>query len=132
MYYPLCGFLTLFANTLQNPEDECVASDLQLMDLVISFLYPMMAHASPLNITAAVKGFQELGNVARKFVEKTNANNTKGLKRAYDKDDANPKTLKRSIRTPDIGTIQSNADPEALNYTVCALNINHFSRRIPL
>jgi hypothetical protein len=66
LYYPLSGFLTLFANILQNPQDSQVVSDLKLMDLVTSYFSPQMAQVSQLSATAALI-FREVVNVAAEF-----------------------------------------------------------------
>ena len=134
MYFHLSAFLTLFANTLQNPKDECVRSDLELMDLVISVLSPMMVQTSPLSVTRAIKGFQELGNVARKFVDKANATNTKCMKRAYSNDGPKSEDIKKPSKTSDNGvwTTQSDVVSEVLHYTVSAPKLNHISRLLPL
>jgi hypothetical protein len=86
MYYPLSAFILLFANIVHNPEDPSVASDLQLMDLVISVLSPMIGDTGPFNATAALQLFQELQNIARKFVESKNLQQTTKAKRAYESD----------------------------------------------
>lgn len=72
MYYPLSGFLTLFANCLQNPRDSQVASDLKLMEFVTSCFSPMMVHVSPLAATTSII-FRELLDLATRFVDKTTA-----------------------------------------------------------
>lgn len=86
MYYPLCAFLTLFANTLQNPQDECAIPDLDLMDLVITFLSPIIVQVSPLSATTTHQIFQELAKVARNFVEKTRSGSGKKTKRGHKAD----------------------------------------------
>ena len=86
MYYPLSGLLTLFANTLQNPQDPQVASDLKLMEIVISFFSEPVIHVSPITITTA-RIFEELVNVARKLVEKTSSHISKPAKRGHDEAD---------------------------------------------
>lgn len=83
LYYPLSGFLTLFANCLQNPQDSHVYDDLTLMDYVTSYLSPDAVQVTPLPVAGALI-FRELGSVARKFVEKTNMNVTKATKRTHD------------------------------------------------
>jgi hypothetical protein len=85
MYYPLSAFLMLFANTLHNPEDPSTPSDIQLMDLVISVLSPMIGHTGPFNAAASLQLFQELRNVTKKFFESNYRGQAK-TKRGYDSD----------------------------------------------
>lgn len=83
LYYPLSGLITLFANTLQNPQDPQVATDLKLMDIVISYLSEPMFHVNQITATTA-RIFEELVNVAKKFAEKTNSQGAKPTKRGHD------------------------------------------------
>jgi hypothetical protein len=83
LYYPLSGFLTLFANCIQNPQDSHVYDDLTLMDYVTSYLSPAAVQVTPIPVAGTLI-FRELGSVARKFVEKTNLNVTKATKRTRD------------------------------------------------
>lgn len=46
LHYPLSSFLTLFANTLQNPQDPEVLSNINLMEVVISLLSAPAFHVS--------------------------------------------------------------------------------------
>ncbi len=42
MYYPVASLFTLFANTLQNPQDPRARSDLRLMSNVVEFLRALL------------------------------------------------------------------------------------------
>lgn len=71
LYYPLSNFLTLFANTLQSPQDPQAFSDLKLMEMVISLLSDPAFHVNvPTTNTAQL--FVELSSVARKLANKAN------------------------------------------------------------
>jgi hypothetical protein len=83
LYYPLSGFLTLFANILQNPQDSQVASDLKLMGYITSFLSPSVVQLSPLTASASII-IRELSNIAAKFIEKINLRDAKPAKRVRD------------------------------------------------
>jgi hypothetical protein len=84
LYWPLSGFLTLFANLLQNPQDSYIPSDLKLMKSAISFLQPKTGRSTPFSAGGVIQIFTELGNVAEKFLAKVNAQGTKRIKRAHD------------------------------------------------
>lgn len=56
------------------------------MDLVISVLAPMIGHTGSYNATATLQLFQELRNVAKRFVENKMVQQTKKTKREYDSD----------------------------------------------
>ena len=86
MYYPLSAFLLLFANLLHNPEDPSVAADLQLMDLVISVLGPMIGDTGPYNFTATLQLVLKLRDVANEFIEKKNQLHLKKTKHEHDSD----------------------------------------------
>jgi hypothetical protein len=86
LYYPLSGLLALFANTLQNPQDPQAASDLKLMDIVISYIAEPVIHVSQ-HTAVAARIFIELVNVARKLVEKTLLQGSKPAKRGHDEGD---------------------------------------------
>lgn len=85
LYYPLFGFLLLFANLLQNPEDPYVSSDTSLMELVQSFLSPSEVRSTPFNANVTLKIFTELVNIARKFIDKVNSQGMNKAKRVRDK-----------------------------------------------
>lgn len=42
MYYPVSALVTLFANILQNPQDQQARSDLRLMQAVVDFLHNVL------------------------------------------------------------------------------------------
>lgn len=86
MYYPLSAFLLLFANMIHNPEDPSVTADLQLMDLVISALAPMIDHNGTPIAEAGLQLFQELQNLAKKFLDSQTPQQAKKTKRGYDSD----------------------------------------------
>jgi hypothetical protein len=71
---------------IHNPEDPSASADLQLMDLVISVLAPMIGHTGPYNPTATLQLIQELRNVAKRFVEDKASQQTRKTKREYDSD----------------------------------------------
>jgi hypothetical protein len=87
LYYPLSGLLTLFANSLQNPQDPQVASDVKLMESVISFFSKPVIRMSPITSTAA-RIFEELVAISKKLVEKTTDNLHKPAKRTRDESDS--------------------------------------------
>lgn len=87
LYYPLSGFLMLFANLLQNPEDPSISSDIDLMNLVLSFLSPGLLSSTPFNANVTLKIFTELVNVARKFVAKVSSQGLKKAKRVHENDE---------------------------------------------
>ena len=86
LYYPLSGFLTIFANTIQNPQDPQAATDLELMEIVISYFSEPAIHVNDVTATAA-RIFEELVNVAKKYVEKTGVQLSKPMKRGHDEAD---------------------------------------------
>jgi hypothetical protein len=108
MYYPLSAFLLVFSNLIHNPEDPSAVSDLQLMDVVVSTLSPMMSRIGPYNATAALKLFEKLRNVAKEFVENRLHQHSKKTKRTLDsdvpKDDRQPVAV-----VPDPGISVPNA-----------------------
>ena len=67
---------------IHNPEDPSARADLQLMDLVLSVLAPLIGHTTPYNASSQL--FQELRNVAKRFVENKMLQQTKRTKREYD------------------------------------------------
>lgn len=101
LYYPLSNLLTLFANTLQNPQDPEARSDLKLMDIVISLLSEPAFHVNVPTANAA-RLFVELGNITRKLVEKTNSNTTKPTKRARDEYDHKQDKYQLSAQEPHV------------------------------
>ncbi|KIM94323.1 hypothetical protein OIDMADRAFT_135861, partial [Oidiodendron maius Zn] len=87
LYYPLSSCLILFANLLQNPKDPYASSDIDLMDIVRSFLSPNALGSTPLNANLTIKIFTELTNVARKFVDKVTLQGLNKAKRTHEKDE---------------------------------------------
>ncbi|EED21290.1 conserved hypothetical protein [Talaromyces stipitatus ATCC 10500] len=86
LYHPISNFLTLFANTLQNPQDPQAVPDLRLMDTVISLLSEPAFHVN-VATTNTAQLFIQLSNVARKLVERTNSGVAKPTKRSRDEYD---------------------------------------------
>ncbi|RFU31904.1 hypothetical protein B7463_g4414, partial [Scytalidium lignicola] len=84
MYYALASFLTLFANTLQCPQDHNAESDIELMDIVSVTLAPAAAPPTPFRVAASIKLFLELRNIAAKFVRKVRSASPQPIKRSYD------------------------------------------------
>jgi hypothetical protein len=120
LLYPLSGFLTLFANILQNPQDSQVVSDLKLMDLVTSYFSPQVVQVSQLSATAGLI-FRELGNVAAEFAKKTHSDNAGKKKRVHDKPDRRQDvshSLPNGSHTID-SLPHSNINPEAPESMVC-------------
>lgn len=129
MYYPLSSFIILFANTLQNPRDSYVASDLRLMSYVTSLLNPIVEN-SPFTGITFLKFFTELSNVALKFVEKTNSGSTKKLKRGNDRRDIDQNDdvpLHSNESVPMGASLYSNINPSTSVNMVRILNLtgNH-------
>ena len=87
LYYPLCACLTLFANTLQNPQDSHAASDIKLMELVTGFIARSVVPGSPFAATLSLRIFKELTEVAGKFVENTYERNPQKMKRMHENKD---------------------------------------------
>lgn len=87
LYYPLSGLLTLFAATIQNPQNPQVTADLDLMEVVISYFSEPMIHVNDVTATTA-RIFEELVKVAKKYVEKTGFKTSKPTKRSHDEDDS--------------------------------------------
>jgi len=81
LYTPLSAVLTLFANILQHPQDPNVKSDVELMNFVTEFLNKTETRLSPMAALIHAKIFQELRNIAVRFIEKTNSAGTKAIKR---------------------------------------------------
>lgn len=107
MYYPLSGFLMLFTNILQNPQDSYVASDLELMNHVASLLTPM-APFVPFTATTSVQLFTELCRVGTKFVEKTK--DMKKMKRGLETSESNNDKLNFRSSKPGTTNIPSISD----------------------
>jgi hypothetical protein len=119
-HYPLSGFLTLFANCLQNPQDSQLSSDLELMDLVTSFFSPSLVQVSPLIVTASVI-FRELGNLATEFVDMTNCHNMK-KNRMHEFDSAQASSYSSPSNSGIIeALLHDNIIPGASGSTVCML-----------
>lgn len=102
LYHPISNFLTLFANTLQNPLDSQAESDLMLMDTVISLLSDSAFRVNDSTANTA-QLFMKLANVARKLVERTSQDITKATKRSrneYLKQDNIPQVSARHSQMP--------------------------------
>ena len=87
LYYPLSGLLTLFAATIQNPQNPQVTADLDLMEIVISYFSEPIIHVNDITATTA-RIFEELVKVAKKYVEKTGFQASKPTKRSHDESDS--------------------------------------------
>lgn len=87
LYYPLSGLLTLFAATIQNPQNPQVTADLDLMEVVISYFSEPIIHVNDITATTA-RIFEELVKVAKKYVEKTGFKASKPTKRSHDESDS--------------------------------------------
>jgi hypothetical protein len=87
LYYPLSALLTLFATTIQNPQNSQVSADLELMEVVISYFSDPVIHVNHITATTA-RIFEELVNVAKKYVEKTGLQVSKPTKRGHDDGDS--------------------------------------------
>jgi hypothetical protein len=87
LYYPLSALLTLFATTIQNPQNPQVSADLEMMEVVISYFSEPVIHVNHVTATTA-RIFEELVNVAKKYVEKTNLQASKPTKRGHDEGDS--------------------------------------------
>ncbi|KAH8819212.1 fungal-specific transcription factor domain-containing protein [Xylogone sp. PMI_703] len=83
MYYALASFLTLFANTLQCPQDTHAESDLELMSIVATIIGPAAAPPTPFKVAASIRIFLELRDVAVKFVHKMRGSSPQPAKRSY-------------------------------------------------
>lgn len=109
MYYPVTGFLTLFANTLQNPQSACASADLELMDVVLSRISAIAIQGSSFSRTNASRLFTELGRVASNFVERTQCN-LKKSKRVNEKVDAANAKRRPCPRETDV--VDTSHDPK--------------------
>jgi hypothetical protein len=87
LYYPLSALLTLFATTIQNPQNSQVSADLELMEVVTSYFSDPVIHVNHITATTA-RIFEELVNVAKKYVEKTSLQVSKPTKRGHDDGDS--------------------------------------------
>ncbi|RQM07667.1 hypothetical protein DH86_00001678 [Scytalidium sp. 3C] len=83
LYYALASFLTLFANTLQCPQDPNAESDLELMGVVTNIVGPA-ASRSPFKVASSIKIFLELRNVAAKFIQKVKDISPQPAKRSFE------------------------------------------------
>lgn len=125
LYYPLSGFLTLFANILHDPEGSHTASDLQLIRLVTSFVSPLVTEASPFMLSASIRLLTELENVATRVVERANSQSQYlTTTKAIDAPPAN--NTKHSIYTGSIDDSfpTPNSDPGTHNLGV-SINLMH-------
>jgi hypothetical protein len=117
--YQLSSFLTLFANTLQNPRDSCVASDLKLMNFVTT-LQNSTVQVSSFSAKASLKMFNELGKVALKFVEETHKGTVKKPKQGYERHDSERNNMRlREGAKPVDPLFYSNTDPTTSGSQVC-------------
>lgn len=73
LHHPLSGFLTLFANILQDPQGPTAATDLQLMRIVTIFISPVVTEESPFTLVAAIRLLRQLEMVATQLLESTNS-----------------------------------------------------------
>lgn len=97
LYFPLSAFLLLFANLLQNPQDSYIEGDLKLMELVTSFLTPSSIPLSPYSTPASIQMFHQLYRIAVKFVEKSNSQDKRKVKRVHDDVDSGESSQVRLI-----------------------------------
>lgn len=72
LYHPLSGFLTLFANILQNPRGPDAVADLELMKHVTEFISPLVTEDSPFFLLASTRLLSQLELVAAQLLAKTN------------------------------------------------------------
>jgi hypothetical protein len=70
LYYPLSAGLVLFTNILSNPQDQHVASDLDLMDVINSFITNFIQPGTSFAATPTLTVFKELYSIATRFVER--------------------------------------------------------------
>lgn len=70
-YYTIMASLTLFANTLQNPRDSMVPSDVKLMKYVTKSLEESFLPSLPQGKSLLVETFQAVDRITEDFVAKT-------------------------------------------------------------
>lgn len=130
LYYALASFLTLFANTLQCPQDPNAESDLELMGVVTNIVGPA-ASRSPFKVASSIKIFLELRNVAAKFIQKVKDISPQPAKRSFEGFEMEQidEVLKQEANTP-AQTPAINLPTEDL--TVCGSNLSSHSYLLPL
>ncbi|KAH8694003.1 fungal-specific transcription factor domain-containing protein [Talaromyces proteolyticus] len=69
LYYSLSASLVLFTNILSNPQHQHAASDVRLMNLIISFITHSVKPGSSFAATPTVSVFKELFGIATRLVQ---------------------------------------------------------------
>jgi hypothetical protein len=117
MYYPLTSMLSLFANLIQgSPHGPHVVEDLKLMDIVTSFLSPTAIPLSPFAASPSMEIFHELNRVAKRFVEKSNQQDTKNTKRMHEDIDSEHSKSQQPGNEPDVASTESCTDTTSVTF----------------
>ncbi|KAE8551777.1 hypothetical protein EYB25_005667 [Talaromyces marneffei] len=87
LYYPLSASLVLFTNILSNPQDQNAASDIQLLNLISSFITQSVQPGTSFADTPTLNMFKELYRLATRFVARAAPRSSQKVKRPSESDD---------------------------------------------
>lgn len=88
LYYPLSASLVLFTNILSNPQDKRAASDIDLMNLMTSFISYFVQPGTSFAATPTLSLFKELYSIAARHVARSPPQSSQKMKRGSKSDDA--------------------------------------------
>lgn len=128
LFHPISNFLTLFANTLQNPQEPQAESDLILLDKVISLVSDPAFHVNDSTANTA-KLFKKLVDVARKLVEWVNLNAQKPTKRTRDEYDPRQDNAS-DVSGRDIQVFGVPSDTGSFNQQICPPMVSSILSRL--
>lgn len=90
LYYPLSASLVLFANILSNPQDQHAASDIHLMNVIISFITHSVQPGTSFAATPTLHLAKELYGIAARLVARIPPQPSQKLKRLHGIDEPAP------------------------------------------
>ncbi|EED15158.1 conserved hypothetical protein [Talaromyces stipitatus ATCC 10500] len=119
LYYPLSASLVLFTNILSNPQDQNAASDVQLMNLITSFIAHSVQPGTSFADTPTLSVFKELYGIATRLVAKVPQRSSQKMKRQPEGDD--PATMQAHYSSSSTSGLPLYADSNAQTMTSFAL-----------
>lgn len=109
IYYPVSSLVTLFANTLQNPQDPRARPDLKLMGIVVTFLQQISVDDDSGSIKRMSMVCNEFYRIANVVTEKAEREMTARQKRKQERE---REKVEKTLQQPDLPVHQPEAQQD--------------------
>lgn len=134
LYYPLSASLVLFANILSNPQDQHAASDIQLMELITSFVTHFVQPGTSFAATPTLRLFKELHSIAARLVARVPPQSSQRMRKLPESDDpaqSDPISSSRVLPVPD-SYLRSGLNTETMTSFVSSRSQQHIPLKMSL